>query len=276
MRRWRLLVASPLPGRLNMALDEALLRLHERGLCPPTLRLYRWQPPALSLGRFQPRPHLEPEVLRHLGLEVVRRPTGGRAVLHLHEITYAVVAGSAEGLPSSPGAAYHLLCQGLLAALGLLGVEAELGREAAKPPEPEVCFLRQTRADIICRGRKFVGSAQTWRGSSLLQHGSIVLAPQAAELAALFRADPDELGGRVTSLSEILGRPACAAEVARAVVAGFAEALGACFQAGGLSPQEWSMAWSLAWSPAWPAEQEQAWSCSRTTPASPSAACPSA
>jgi lipoate-protein ligase A len=246
MNQWRLVDGEPLPGRLNMALDEALLRLHERGESPPTLRLYRWSPPAVSLGYFQRRHGLDLEACRRLGLEVVRRPTGGRAVLHLNELTYAVVAGAAEGMPSSPPAAYRLLCEGLLAGLRLLGVGAGLGREAAKPPQPEVCFLRQTGADIVHRGRKLVGSAQTWRGSSLLQHGSIVLEPQAEALAALFGAAKDELGARLTSLSEILGRGIEAGEVGGAIRQGLVQTLGVSFEAGEIGPEEWALAQGIA------------------------------
>jgi len=266
MTRWRLLDTGALPGRLNMAIDQALLRLHERGESAPTLRLYRWDPPAVSLGYFQRRPGLDPAACRRLGLDVVRRPTGGRAVLHLNELTYSVVAGIREGMPSSPVAAYRLLCEGLLAGLRLLGIEAETGREKVKPPQPEVCFLRAATADIVHRGRKFIGSAQTWRGDSLLQHGSIVLAPQTEALAALFGASVEELTGRVTSLSEILLRGVDAREVGEAVQAGLARALGVVFEAGELSPGEWTLAHEIA-------AQEEILPCpAKTTAASRSAA----
>jgi len=244
--RWRLLGIGALPGRLNMAIDQALLRLHERGAAPPTLRLYRWDPPAVSLGYFQRRHKLDFEACRRLGLDVVRRPTGGRAVLHLGDLTYSLVAGLPEGVPSSPVAAYRLLCEGLLAGLKLLGIEAETGREKVKPPQPEICFLRAAAADIVHRGRKFIGSAQTWRGDSLLQHGSIVLAPQTEALAAVFGASVEELAGRVTSLSEILLRGVDAREVGEAVQAGLAQALGVVFEAGELSPGEWALAHEIA------------------------------
>jgi lipoate-protein ligase A len=249
-----------------MAIDQALLRLHERGESPPTLRLYGWNPPAVSLGYFQRRPGLDPAACRRLGLDVVRRPTGGRAVLHLGDLTYSVVAGLREGMPSSPATTYRVLCEGLLVGLRLLGVEAELGREAAKPPQPEICFVRQTGADIVHRGRKFIGSAQTWRGSSLLQHGSIVLTPQTEALAAVFGTGVAELEARLTSLSEILGRSIEAGEVGEAVKAGLARALGVTFEPGELSAAEWALAREIA-------AQEEAWPCpARTTPASRSAA----
>jgi len=267
MSRWRFVDSGPLPGRLNMAIDEVLLRLHERGESPPTLRLYQWRPPAVSLGYFQRRHRLDHGACRRLGLEVVRRPTGGRAVLHLDDLTYSVVAGDPEELPASPAAAYRLLCEGLRAGLRLLGVEAEPGREALKPPQPEVCFLRQTAADIVHRGRKLVGSAQTWRGTSLLQHGSIVLKPQAQALSAVFGAEEQALEARLTSLSEILGRTVEAEEVGQAIREGLASLLGVSFEAGELSSEEWALARRIA-------AQEEVLPCpAKTTAASLSAVC---
>ena len=267
MTRWRLLDTGALPGAVNMAVDAALLRLHAEGASPPTLRLYGWEPPAVSLGYFQRRPGLDPAACRRLGLDIVRRPTGGRAVLHLNDLTYSLVAGATEGLPASAEAAYRLVCSGLLAGLRLLGVEAEMGRERVKPPQPEVCFLRASAADIAHRGRKFIGSAQTWRGGSLLQHGSIVLAPQAGTLAALFGAEVAGLEARLSSLSEILGRDVEAVEVGEAIRAGFSHVLGVAFRPGELSAEEWALARQIA------AAQEEVWPCpARTTAASLSAA----
>jgi lipoate-protein ligase A len=264
---WRLLDTGALPGALNMAIDEALLRLHERGGdSPPTLRLYQWRPPAISLGYFQRRPGIDPLACGEMGLDVVRRLTGGRAVLHLRDLTYSVVAGVAEGLPASADAAYRLICSGLLEGLRLLGVEAEMGREKVKPPQPDVCFLRSSAADIIHRGRKLVGSAQTWQGSSLLQHGSIVLEPQAEALAAVFGAGADELEARLTSLSEILGRRVEATEAGEALRDGLRRVLGVVFEPGELIAEEWALARQIT-------AREEVLPCpARTTPASRSAA----
>ena len=265
MNRWRLLDTGALPGRLNMAIDEALLRLHEQGASPPTLRLYQWEPPAVSLGYCQRRPGIDPAACRNLGLDVVRRLTGGRAVLHLHDLTYAVVAGVQEGMPSSPALVYDLLCEGLLAGLRLLGVKAEMGQEKIKPPQPEVCFLRSSAADIVYRGRKFIGSAQTWQGGSFLQHGSVVLETQTDALAAVFGTEVAELEARLTSLSEILGRSAEAAEVGEAIRRGLAQRLGVVFDVGELSPEEWALARQIA-------AQEEGLPCpAKTTAASLSA-----
>src|SRR5512139_2190743 len=124
-----------------MAIDEALLRLHARGESPPTLRFTQWQPPAVSLGYFQRRHSLDLEACRHLGIDIVRRHTGGRAVLHQHELTYSVIAGARDGIPVSLDAAYRLICQGLLAAFRSLGIDSELGHEKTSAPQDDICFM---------------------------------------------------------------------------------------------------------------------------------------
>ena len=163
---------------LNMAIDQAILGLHANGKSPPTVRFYQWRPPAVSLGYFQRRHNLDLDACRSLGIEVVRRPTGGKAVLHLGDLTYAVVAGTADGIPSAVTAAYRLICEALLAGFHSLGIEARMGRETRKSLQTDICFLRCAIGAIVHQGKKLVGSAQTWHASSMLQHGSIILEPQ--------------------------------------------------------------------------------------------------
>jgi lipoyl(octanoyl) transferase len=191
MTTWRLLDTGALSASFNMAIDEAVLQLHARGESPPTLRFYQWHPPAVSLGALQRQPGFDLGACRRLGLDVVRRSTGGRAVLHQNDLTYSIVSGTEEGMPLTLAGAYRLLCRGLLAGFHLLGVEAELGQEKVRTDQPDVCFLRSLIGDIVCRGKKFVGSAQTWSGSSLLQHGSILLEPQAETWAELLVTDAE-------------------------------------------------------------------------------------
>ena len=129
MRIWRLLNTGALSGALNMAIDQALLKLHVLGLSPPTLRFYQWQPPAISIGYFQQPQTINLSLCSSLGIDVVRRPTGGRAVLHQNELTYSLIAGTKEGIPSSLPKAYGLICEGLLAGFRLIGIEAQMGQE---------------------------------------------------------------------------------------------------------------------------------------------------
>ena len=232
-----------------MGIDQALLQLYALGESPPTLRFYQWNPPGISLGRLQRRPGFDADACQRLGFDVVRRPTGGRAVLHQNDLTYSIITGTREGIPITLPAAYHLLCQGLLAGFRQLGIEAEFGQEQARADQPDVCFLRSLIGDVVFRGKKFVGSAQTWSGSSLLQHGSILLGPQAATWSELLGGDEgtrqthcDDLERRMTSLSEILGHVPPIHTVKAALVKGMAQALGVVFAEGQLTPSEWELA----------------------------------
>jgi lipoyl(octanoyl) transferase len=251
MNKWRLLDTGAQPASFNMAIDEALLRLHELGESQPTLRFYSWSPPAVSLGYFQKHHAIDVAACRQLGIDVVRRLTGGRAVLHANDLTYSVVADSGQGIPSSFEAAYRLLCHGLLEGFRLLGFEGELGSEETECPRSDICFVQATVADIVYQGRKFVGSAQTWQGASLLQHGSIVLEPQEETWAAIAKTDSREslraqLKSRITSLREILGRGINLIELKRAIMMGMADELHVEFETGELSPQEWALAIEIA------------------------------
>jgi lipoate-protein ligase A len=248
MITWRLLDTGALPASLNMAIDEALLKLHARGESPPTLRFYQWDPPAISLGALQRKLGFDVGACRRSGLDVVRRPTGGRAVLHQNDLTYSVVAGTREGVPVTLADAYRLLCRGLLEGFHLLGVEAELGQEKVRADQPGVCFLRSLMGDVAYHGRKFVGSAQTWSGSSLLQHGSILLEPQVETWVELLGTDSEarrkhrkDLKRRMTSLSEILGIVPPISTVKAALAQGMAQALGVVFVESELTPSEWAL-----------------------------------
>jgi lipoate-protein ligase A len=254
MKAWRFLDTGALSPACNMAIDRALLALHANGKSPPTLRLYQWRPPAVSLGYFQKRHDLDLEACRRLGYEVVRRPTGGRAVLHLDDLTYAVIAGTPEGMPSAVTAAYQLIAQGLLHAFRLLGIEARMGRERGNSQSTDICFLRCARGAIVYQKKKLVGSAQTWHASSLLQHGSIIVRPQVEAWLALVQAEDESpanlrarLAARLTSMEEILGWTPKLTEIKEAVRQGMARALGVELQPGELSAGEWTLARDLAY-----------------------------
>jgi len=253
MKTWRFLDTGTLSPACNMAIDRALLALHANGKSPPTLRLYQWWPPAVSLGYFQKRHDLDLEACQHLGYEVVRRPTGGRAVLHQDDLTYAVIAGTPEGMPSAVTAAYHIIAQGLLHAFRLLGIEANMGRERGESRSSDICFLRCVRGAIVYRNKKLVGSAQTWHASSLLQHGSIIVKPQVEAWLALVTSPGESpadlrarLAARMTSVEEILSQAPKLAAIKEAVRRGLAQALAVELQPGELSAEEWTLARDLA------------------------------
>lgn len=253
MKTWRLLDTGALPAVLNMGIDLALLELHACGVSPPTLRFYQWDPPAVSLGYFQRRHSIDLTACREMGLDVVKRPTGGHAVLHEHDLTYSVIAGPAEGIPVNLKEAYKLIGEGLVNGFRLLGLETVRAEDHISVPESDICFMRFAVGDILSNGKKFVGSALTLKGSSMLQHGSIVLDPQRerwANILDLKGRSPEELNHHLeswsTSLEEILGRRMSLNEVKTALSSSLAITLNAEFQPGELSIAEWSLAHEIA------------------------------
>jgi lipoate-protein ligase A len=228
-----------------MAVDEAVLDSYgeEPGPPGPTLRLYSWSPPALSLGRRQGAAGAhDPAFLRREGIDLVRRPTGGRAVLHEHERTYAVMGGL--GPPPFPGGVldtYRRIAAALLFALRSLGVDASSearGRSARDPGPsgPPVCFDRAGAHEISAGGRKLVGSAQLRRRRTFLQHGSILLRADPVRLSLAIGAPAD--GARFVDLATALGREPDVAALDAALVAGFERAFGVPVVAGSLTPAE--------------------------------------
>ncbi|HLH62340.1 MAG TPA: biotin/lipoate A/B protein ligase family protein [Ktedonobacteraceae bacterium] len=238
---------------MNMAIDEAVLMHHLAGEAPPTLRVFRWSQPSISLGRFQ---SIEREILRDVceqqEVALVRRPTGGRAVYHCDEFTYSIVIGKRFGVPPGVVAAYAYLAQGLLAALNLLGVRAELSDERVSKHPSAACFASSTQADLTSGGFKLVGSAQVWRDDALLQQGSLPLDDRSAEFFAMLRF-PDE-DARQEALAQYREKTtplhtfvpgASWNDVAHAFRSGFGEALRVEFVPGELSAPEWEMAQQL-------------------------------
>ena len=243
--QWRLIYSPPLSGSWNMALDEAMLLAHSAGLTIPTLRLYRWSPPAVSIGLLQRIETVNESACSQFGFDIVRRPSGGGAVLHQHEVTYAVVVDGRicpEG--SSVMATYRWLAKGLIAGLRKLGVEASLPNsndQSRLSPHfiASFCFARTSAADLTVGGLKLGGSAQARRRYFLLQHGSIPLQLDIEAIERVFG-----LSGRkdFTCLEEVLKRRVSPCEFVEALVAGFSEALGVSFIVSGLTPTELRLA----------------------------------
>ena len=234
---WRVIVdTAPRTGAENMALDEALMDAVAAGESPPTLRFYQWEPPCLSLGKRQPLDGVELATCRADGVDVVRRATGGWAILHTDELTYSIAVPPDE--PRAAGAildAYRTLSQGLVAGLRLLGVPA-----AMSPVTPggthnasAACFEVPSAYEITAGGRKLIGSAQARPNGRVLQHGSLPLVGDIARVARYLAFEDEEeraaliahLRERAATLSTVLGRPVSFAEAAVAMRAGFAEAL---------------------------------------------------
>jgi lipoate-protein ligase A len=186
---WQLWIdGTPRPGWTNMSIDLALLdRAEQQG--ESWLRLYRWKPGCLSFGRHEPAStRYDTERIRELGLDTVRRPTGGRAVWHEHELTYAVACPS-ERFGSLRGA-YLEIHTLLVETLRGWGIEASLAPRMPTPAlDAGACFSQSAGGEVLVRGRKVVGSAQRRRGRALLQHGSILLQDDQHRVSALLRVN---------------------------------------------------------------------------------------
>ncbi|MBI2528536.1 MAG: lipoate--protein ligase family protein [Candidatus Rokubacteria bacterium] len=252
MSAWRLLVTEPLDGPANMALDEALLLSRLRGSGPPTVRFFAWAPPTVSLGYAQALDgRIDLEAASRLGMGLVRRPTGGSAILHEgpeRELTYSVVAAAGD----FPGAdtlleTYRWIGAALAAGLRALGAAVDM--VSVKPSDPAAmpafCFARTGSYELEIGGRKIAGSAQRRQGSGFLQHGSVMLAADPERLRRLFPGEQDPLGG-MTTLEAVLGRPPAFDEAARRLAEGFRQVHGIALRPGGLSPEETALAHSLA------------------------------
>jgi len=234
-RDWRLLVDPPASGAWNMAVDEVLLDGVAAGRSPATLRFYSWRPACLSLGYFQTFAVVDTDGCRANDVDIVRRPTGGRAILHDRELTYSVtLPASTLGHDAGIVPSYHRLSLALQAGLHALGVPATLAPLAATPAAADhgpVCFDRPSAHEILLDGRKLVGSAQVRRGGALLQHGSIVIEPQIDRLLACLRlADEDRGPAARERLQNAMGGLAGVADVdAARLTASLAAAFGRQF-----------------------------------------------
>jgi len=228
MDAWRFVDAGWATGARQMAVDDAFLTLCGCGQSPPTLRLFGFRPACLSLGRFQPAD----QIPRSPGLDLVRRPTGGGAVLHRGDICYSIVLPLSHPLAAgSIGQSYQRLACGLTAGLEPLGLPPLAVAAASRPSQrSRWCFESVAPHELTLAGRKLVGSAQARRDGALLQQGSIRLAPEPAEAVG------------ATALQEALGRPVSWGELAEALAAGFACAWGIEIRLGELSPREEELA----------------------------------
>ncbi|WP_425059198.1 Octanoyltransferase LipM [Sporomusa carbonis] len=260
--KWRVINSGLDSAANNMAVDEAMLQAHARGQTPPTLRLYGWKPAAVSLGYFQKaKAEVDIEECRRQGIDVVRRLTGGRAVLHDAELTYSVVVREDHPLiPATITASYRYFSEGLLAGLKRLGIDASLSMPRAaygrtkRQQASAACFDAPSHYEITVQGRKLAGSAQVRKNGVILQHGSILLAFDPGRVAALLNlpspamkeAVAAMLAKRAVSVTEIAGREITRDEACQAMLAAFGPALGVELEPGRLSEQEVAAAAELA------------------------------
>jgi len=192
--QWRLILDPPMPGRENMEKDLELMGDVSRGESPPILRLYRWSPPAVSLGYFQDQEEVvNLNACREAGIDLVRRPTGGRAVLHDHELTYSIIVPEVHPFINNGGTmdAYRAISRGLVTAFNLLNITASLTPEIKGQGglAPGSCFDTPSAYEIQVDGKKVVGSAQLRRDGIVLQHGAIIYKLQGELYSKLLKKD---------------------------------------------------------------------------------------
>jgi lipoate-protein ligase A len=248
---WRLIRSAPADGATNMAVDEAILRAVVDGRVPPTLRFYAWEPPCLSLGRSQEVADVDLDALRAAGYGLVRRPTGGKAILHIGELTYSVIVP--QGDPRVAGGivgSYRRLSVGLVRGLERLGVMDLVAdrRAESRRHEGPVCFEVPSDYEITAGGRKLVGSAQMRSHGVVLQHGALPLWGDITRICSLLVAHPDpaKVRARATSVEQALsgsgrtqaGRLVTWEQAAGALAGGLAEALNLDLEPGVLTVEE--------------------------------------
>ena len=249
MDTWRLLITPPARGAWNMALDESILEHIGRGDSGPTLRLYAWDPPCLSLGHAQPFSDVDMARLKERGWQVVRRATGGRAILHTDELTYSVTAPNDE--PRIAGTvleSYNRLAQALLLAVKELQLPVEMKEgkiENGSMPNP-VCFEVPSTYEITVGGKKLIGSAQARKKEGVLQHGSLPLTGDLTRIcqALVFENEParerasSRLLERATTVESALGHKVRWETAAQAFVHAFEAQLGLNLVKGELTGSE--------------------------------------
>jgi lipoyl(octanoyl) transferase len=247
---WRLIKDSYHNGFINMAVDEAIMIAHKNGLVPPTIRFYQWSPPAVSLGYFQDlKKEINVKVCQEIGIDIVRRPTGGKAVLHDQELTYSFIIKENDPLVNdSILETYKKISGGIIRGLSYLGIKAELvplrdklennllGRsDKARIHHLDfksICFSVPSQYEVQVEGKKIVGSAQVRKGGVVLQHGSLLIKLEKDKLFSVFNFPSVQIREKLkskfkaTSLEEILKRKINFSELSNILPRGFEEEFG--------------------------------------------------
>jgi len=259
---WRLIKDSYHTGFMNMAIDEAIMIAHREGLVPPTIRFYQWSPPAVSLGYFQDlEKEIDVDVCQDMRIDIVRRPTGGKAVLHDKELTYSFIIKENHPLVNdSILETYKKISGGMIRGLSYLGITAELvplreklksnpllkgGKSEIRHSDfKSICFSVPSRYEVQVEGKKIVGSAQVRKREIVLQHGSLLIELEKDKLFSVFNFPSAQIRERLkirfkaTSLEEILKKKINFSELSEILPRGFEEEFGVRLVEGKLTEQE--------------------------------------
>ncbi len=236
---FRLIISKGNNGFMNMAIDEAIAIACEKGIAPPTLRLYTWNPPCISIGYFQDvNEAVDISECKRQNIDIVRRLTGGSAVLHNKELTYSIISSSKNQIfPMNIKGSYKAIADCLLQGLKNMGISGEIAESPSKKRSWFSCFLNTSFYEISAKGKKLIGSAQKrWR-NHFLQHGSIIISPSYTQLADFLRFNSDEERARFinlhkeksTSIENEAKKMPDMTEIISAIKKGFEESIGIKF-----------------------------------------------
>ncbi|MBI3610025.1 MAG: lipoate--protein ligase family protein [Nitrospirae bacterium] len=256
MNEWRIVEDGPGEAAWNMAVDEAIAESCRRGLVPPTLRFYTWSHPAVTIGYFQKIDRdLDEEVCRREGIAVVRRITGGRAVLHGNDLTYCVASGhDVAELPNSIRETFLAISRGFIEGLRPLGLDPKTVRSPLKETgRSPLCFASTSWYETTCGGRKVIGSAQRRWKDGMMQQGSLLLDFDPAVLYQLFRFSDKsqresairESRTRLIGLNDLLKIRTDPKILSHRIAAGFEKALGIRLKPAVMTPLEQERAHQL-------------------------------
>jgi len=259
---WRLIKDSYHSGFMNMAIDEAIMIAHREGLVPPTIRFYQWSPPAVSLGYFQDlKKEINIDACQGMGIDIVRRPTGGKAVLHDKELTYSFVIRENHPLVNdSILETYKKISGGIIRGLSYLGIKAVLvplreklnnalssnenKSEIHHSDIKSICFSVPSQYEVQVEGKKIVGSAQVRKKEIVLQHGSLLIELEKDKLFSVFNfpsaqiRERNKIRFKATSLEEILKKKINFSELSEILPRGFEEEFGIKLTEGKLTEKE--------------------------------------
>lgn len=234
--KFRLITSESQNGFINMAIDEAIAIACDKQLSPPTLRLYTWNPPCVSIGYFQDvNEVIDISECKRQNIDIVRRLTGGKAVLHNKELTYSIISPSKNDIfPNGIKGSYKAIADCLLHGIKDLGISGEITESPSKKGDGFSCFLDTSFYEISVKGKKLIGSAQKrWR-TLFLQHGSIIISPSHTQLASLLRFNKEEERTgfinlhkeKSTSIEEETKKSSDIIEIKSAIKKGFEEKTG--------------------------------------------------